>query len=74
MTATATLPARVLTEDEAAKVLSVQPQTLAAWRLRGCGPAFLKLGRSVRYDERDLAAYLASRRVQNTAEADALDP
>lgn len=69
---TATLPDRLLTEDEAADVCNIKPQTLAAWRLRGCGPTFLKLGRSVRYDERDLAAFLASRRCNNTAEADAI--
>jgi excisionase family DNA binding protein len=57
-----------LRTEEAAKRLNVKPETLEAWRCRGGGPAFLKLGKAVRYRESDLDAYEASRLRQNTSE------
>ena len=34
--------------------------TLAQWRWRGVGPAYLKLGRHVRYDWADVEQWLAA--------------
>lgn len=45
-------------DPEAAEYLGLSPATLPAWRSRGRGPRFHKLGRRVIYFERDLAAYL----------------
>jgi excisionase family DNA binding protein len=41
--------ARALTEREVAELLGLSVATLRAWRHRGKGPRFLRLGRSVRY-------------------------
>jgi len=39
---------RALTEREVAELLGLSVATLRAWRHRGKGPRFLRLGRSVR--------------------------
>jgi predicted DNA-binding transcriptional regulator AlpA len=62
----------VVDEKQAARICGCKPQTLGVWRVKGCGPPFLKIGRLVRYRASDLEQYLASRRCQNTAEAAAL--
>ena len=46
---------RALTEREVAELLGLSVATLRAWRHRGKGPRFLRLGRSVRYLPSDLA-------------------
>lgn len=48
----------LLNTTEAASVLSISPRTLEDWRLRGGGPPFHKLGRAVRYDPVELAAFV----------------
>jgi hypothetical protein len=55
---------RGLKDTEAAKLLGLHPQTLRNMRCRGAGPIYHKLGRAVRYLEKDLAAYLEKRRIQ----------
>lgn len=52
-----------LKTNEVAKLLDIQPQTLAIWRLRKQGPPFVKLGRSVRYPESALQQWLKSQTV-----------
>lgn len=64
---------RPLTVDEAAEVLSVSVKTLEAWRRLGKGPAFVKLGRSVRYTMRSLDEFTRDRTVRNSAEGRMLD-
>ena len=56
---------KLLTAAEAAQVLTLaNPRSLAAWRSRGYGPPFIKIGkRCVRYRYGDLLAYLARRTV-----------
>jgi hypothetical protein len=44
-------------------------QTLAKWRCRGEGPAYVKIGSRVYYEESALDAYIASRRRTSTSEA-----
>ncbi|KAA6181768.1 helix-turn-helix domain-containing protein [Thiohalocapsa marina] len=39
----------LLTEREAALILSVSARTLQAWRVSGGGPEYVKLGRAVRF-------------------------
>lgn len=48
----------LLTAEEAAQHLRRSSKTLEADRLRGSGPRFVKLGRSVRYRLSDLEAYI----------------
>lgn len=61
METTATIA--LLTEREAAEFLAVSPATLNAWRTRRQGPRYIKLGRAVRYQQADLAAWLESRTI-----------
>ena len=48
----------LLRRADAARVLNIKPQTLAAWVSRGQGPAYVKMGRAVRYRKRDLDQYV----------------
>ena len=57
---------------EAAAKIGIRPQRLRVMRMTGGGPAFLKIGNSVRYRLYDLETWLASCRVRNTTEARAL--
>lgn len=52
-----TLPA-FLTERQAAAFLNQSVKTLQSMRWTGRGPAFHKLGRSVRYSREDLIRYV----------------
>jgi excisionase family DNA binding protein len=51
----------LLKEHEVAKTLAISVDTVRRWRLKGKGPTFIRVGNSVRYLERDLLAWLASR-------------
>jgi len=53
---------------EAATYLALRKSTLEAWRVRGGGPVFLKLGKAVRYRQEDLDAFLNSRRFVSTSD------
>lgn len=57
-----------LTNSQAADPLGIKPESLKRMRIGGSGPAFFKIGRSVRYDPADIAAYLGRRRVAPAAE------
>ena len=59
----------LLPEDEAARILKVKKQTPAAWRNRGQGPAYVKVGRRVFYRPSDLREWLGSRVVRPRAAA-----
>ena len=52
----------LLKTREAARRLGVASGTLSNWRHRGQGPAFVRLGRAIRYDEADLARFIAQGR------------
>jgi excisionase family DNA binding protein len=51
-------------EKEVAERLNCKVSTLRKWRLLGSGPAYVKVGRLVRYREADLIAYLDAHCVQ----------
>jgi len=57
----------ILDEGEAAQFLRVSIRTLQSWRVSGRGPAFIKLGRSVRYDRGTLAQWLAAQTFASTS-------
>ena len=59
----------LMTTTQAAELLQVKPQTLEQWRWRGCGPRFVKVGRSCRYRRGDLENYLSGATYQSTTEA-----
>jgi excisionase family DNA binding protein len=52
-----------LTQEQAAKLLTVSPATLQDWRVRGGGPPFARIGRLIRYMRADLLAWSAARTV-----------
>jgi excisionase family DNA binding protein len=58
----------LLTQREAAHLLRLSERTLERKRVQGDGPRFVKAGRSIRYREEDLAAWVASRAVGSTSE------
>ena len=64
-------PDAALNENQAANLLGVSVRTLQAWRVRGGGPAFVKMGRAVRYQRRALVAFQDAHTVTSTTEADA---
>ena len=58
---------RALTEREVAELLGLSVATLRAWRHRGKGPRFLRLGRSVRYLPSDVADLVRASAVDTTS-------
>ena len=52
-----------LRDTQAGKRIGLAPQTLRNLRCQGKGPAYVKIGRAVRYFEEDLVAYLEKRRI-----------
>jgi excisionase family DNA binding protein len=59
---------KLLTSQEAAKLLGLKPNTLEIWRWRGCGPSYRKVGRLVRYAEADVFDWLDGQKRQNTSQ------
>ncbi|HTN58453.1 MAG TPA: helix-turn-helix domain-containing protein [Protaetiibacter sp.] len=55
--------APLLTAREAAKLLSTSEAALAQLRYRNEGPAYIKLGRAVRYRPVDIEAFIERSRV-----------
>lgn len=54
----------LLTEQQAAEILDVQPTTLQVWRMTKRYPlAHVKIGRNVRYRASAVEAFIASRTV-----------
>ena len=61
---------RLYDEKRAAEILGVSPTTLTTWRsTRRYDLPFVKIGNAVRYEERDLLAFIERGRVQD-GEAD----
>ena len=54
--------AALLSEKDAARLLSMSHRTLQAWRSAGLGPPYIKLGRSIRYPKGELLAWIESHR------------
>ena len=50
-------------ERRAARVIGVAVQTLRNWRHMRRGPAYLKIGKAVRYRVEDLVSYLNDHRI-----------
>jgi Helix-turn-helix domain len=69
-------PNRMLSTQDAAALLGLQPCTLAAWREDGSQPglAFFKLGKAVRYRYADLLAFIETRKASSTLTARQMGP
>jgi hypothetical protein len=76
MTNAASDPNQMLSTQDAAALLGLQPCTLAAWREDGSQPglAFFKLGKAVRYRYADLLAFVETRKASNTLVARQIAP
>ena len=60
----------LLTQREAALALRLSERTLERMRVTGNGPRFVKCNRSIRYQQTDLDAWIASRVVRSTSEVE----
>jgi predicted DNA-binding transcriptional regulator AlpA len=69
MTDTASTPRQMLRTDGAASYVGLTASTLEKKRLDGSGPEYVKLGRAVAYDTRDLDAWLAANKRRSTSVA-----
>ena len=68
MTPTSYSDEQLLTEADAAKLLSISPRTLRNWRVLGGGPLYIKVsGRCVRYCYADLTTFIQQRRQISTS-------
>ena len=54
----------LLNEAGAAEFLSIPATTLTRWRFERRGPAFIKVGKAVRYRRADLERFLETGRVE----------
>jgi predicted DNA-binding transcriptional regulator AlpA len=62
-------PEILLSEKEAARVLSISARTLQGWRGRKMGPAFVRAGRAIRYRGSDIADWISSNTTEFAASA-----
>lgn len=51
-------PLEMLTAAELAELFKTSESVLSQWRIRGQGPAFVKMGRSVRYPRQEVEEWL----------------
>ena len=58
----------LLTEKEVAGRLAVSLALVRRWRLRGCGPRYIKIGALVRYRPEDVESFIKSRPSGGTPE------
>ena len=58
----------LLTPAEAARILKVSLSWLAKARMRGDGPPYIPVGRSIRYSETALLQWMKSRQRLSTSE------
>jgi excisionase family DNA binding protein len=58
---------KLLTEDEAAELVGLSVRTLQAWRSRGVGPAYVHVGRKVRYRLSDINRWISANTVTHGA-------
>ena len=58
-----------MTTQQAADKLGISKRTLEGMRLRGSGPAYVKVGRLVRYTDELLEQWLLSNQRVSTSEA-----
>ena len=61
MTTTPSRTARLLTTDDLADLIGVEPRTIERWRKAGDGPPFMLFGRTIRYHPARVQQWLASR-------------
>lgn len=58
-----------LSTKQAAQELGISRHTLDAWRIKGIGPQFRKIGRRVLYERADLIAWANEQSRTSTADS-----
>ena len=58
----------LMTPNEAAEILKVSLSWLAKARMRGDGPPYIRVGRSIRYAEAALVQWMKSKQRSSTSE------
>lgn len=58
----------LLNERQVAEITGMSVRSLQTWRLRGGGPAYVKLGTAVRYRRGDIDAWLESNLKSSTSD------
>jgi excisionase family DNA binding protein len=61
---------RMITTEEAAEYAGFSVHTFKAWRRKKMGPPFVKIGRSVRYRESEVLAWVERQTQDGTNSAD----
>ncbi|QCQ17183.1 helix-turn-helix transcriptional regulator [Microbacterium sp. RG1] len=64
----APLLATLISPATLAEALGTTERTLSEWRIRGTGPAYLRVGRSVRYRPESVDTWLLAQEHLSTAE------
>lgn len=59
----------LIREEQLAPQLGKSPKTLRNWRVMGFGPPFLKVGKAVMYDRRDVDDWLRAQRRYSTSQS-----
>lgn len=65
------MTARLVNTQTAADYLGLRPVTLEAWRTRGGGPEYVRLGRAIRYDMAALDRFIEANSERSTSERNA---
>jgi excisionase family DNA binding protein len=63
-----TMTRELITTFDAAKLLAVARRTLARWRREGRGPAYVQVGRGIRYRRKDIESFVRSGLIDPTEE------
>ncbi len=50
-------------EDHTEDVLNTTRSTLRSWRRKNCGPAFVRIGKKIAYQPKDIAEFVERERV-----------
>lgn len=61
-------PDEILTEHQVAKIVCQSVRTIQKWRVTGYGPAFFKIGRSVRYRRLEVWQWIEEKRRLHTSD------
>lgn len=61
-------PDQMLTEHQVADMVCQSVRTIQKWRVTGYGPAFFKIGRSVRYRRREVGQWIEEKRRLHTSD------
>jgi|GEM_PF-935766 len=58
---------QAFTEAQVAERYELSQKTLQAWRMKGGGPAFIKMGKAIRYLAADLEAFEIANKCASTS-------